>query len=944
MIKVVINLDIRAILPLISILSFGYVEVIIIRKVLKIDEKKSFFDILLSSIILGTLTLVSPMILFGVLSYHNPQSKLLSAAMSTFCYSYFAISMAIILYYLFIFIRKRLPNYFLENKGKFVATLNKLWILIAILMLGGYTFQAIIYPIRGWDALHFYLPNAFKIFATGQLAKINELNFMPQFKPPMNVMLYAYTFFITLTEMIQLVPMLYFYGTVYLIYKIAKLEGFNDRYSIMATIAFLATPFVYLLIYEYQYYQELYILFFTSASYYYYRSFLLTEKMNKKWYYVILASFSFSGAILSKISGFIIPVIIFVAMPSDRIGKITRIILVVGFSIQLIRKSLSDIYIGTAIFILLIAIVLIYFIIKSNNLDFSLTRWAMIGTMFILPAIVGLLWLKHMLSIGGIDSFLRQTYLDTNTSKIMLKWSGILLPDTNTYLENAQAATFTTSTFTILIATVFAGSWAIIKLIGFYGEIKKKNYSLIIWLLFFYSFWQALFAQSSVRYLAPIVIPLTLIFVSGFQTVVQYFNKLDNYNRDGFFSFMFLVTTAYLSLYPVLPIEAAFQTQFHIRWFIAHSHVFSLILQIVFWNLIIFSFIWLEKRWKLSYDLIYKTKKRFTKRKSVVVFIIFILVIVPSIAQIALLTYYRFSISKFYENYVYFSRSSYNELKYAINNLGLPDYEVILSVNTPGLEYYVSQPVMDLMMFSEIDDQRLIDKIPLTDQNITKLLNFFKSYNVTMFISINPGNDWYKSFMAEYYNKYYLYRLLGNNLLFTLQFSNSEYSLYTLNSNIHQPYVGPVDFLLTNGHNSASLYSHNFHGVNISENEQEYATVEAVMDFSAIDTDLPFNVSISTNYSTYLNYKEMNTTKTYYYLDKPSKDNFQHFSLLSLNDSSCVIYSITIDIYFHDTISGQIDIYEYLITSSSTDGLIIHKYQDYWYTYAINGLIFSNKV
>ncbi|MHA1869094.1 MAG: hypothetical protein ACTSXD_13705 [Candidatus Heimdallarchaeaceae archaeon] len=926
-------LDIRVFLPVISIISFGSIEVSIINKILKNEKKQTFFEHILGSTVLGTISLVGPMIFFGLLAYYYP-SQLTKQLMSNFVYTFLTISIAIFLYYLFYFIIKVLPKTVLKGQYRHEKSISKILIVVIFLMLGAYTFQALVSPIRGWDALHFYLPNAFRIFATGELGKINELNFLPMFKPPLNVMLYSFTFFITLTEMIQLVPMLFFSLTVYLCYKIAKMEGLNEKYSNMAAIAFLVTPFVYFLIYEYQYYQEIYIMFFTTSSYYYYKKFLQSTENKDQIIYTLLTSVSFAGCVLSKMSGFVIPLIIFTAMDSDKIGKVLRVLLVFGFVAQIVRKSLFDIYIGTSIFILLAAIYCVIVIIQSKTLIFSYKRWFFTAVIFSFPIFVGYFWGQHMLKIAGVEEMLRSTYWDPRNTSLNLKWEGIDLPLVETYLENAHSATFVTSTFAILIATMFAPSWLFVKFIGLYKTHKEKKNGLIIWLVFFYIFWQGFFALGSIRYLSPIVVPLTIIVVFGFKGIINFFNEKFKLQNDGFFAFIFFALTGFLSLYPVFPFEVSVIINFHERWYKAHTHIGTIIAFSLLLTLILFLFIWKEKSWNLSFSKSFIKKKRIQRISTA--FLLFVLIFVPMAAHAALITYCKFDINEFQNRYSYYTRTNYEELKYAINRLGASDWETILSINTPGLEYYVSQPTIDIFMLNFIENSETGEKTYLDRENITKLFDFFNKYNVSIFVSHNQKNDWYKAFIEKFYWNYYIFRMLANNKLFTLNFYNEEYLLYTFNNyDFKKPYIGPVDFLLMNNNSKMSLFSNNFHKTYVNGS---YAQINLIQDFTAIPTNQPFNLTISTKYSTFSNHTRLYSVLNYS-IEKPEEEIFNQFTLLSLEQGSYTIYSIDISISYIHSYTNEIESFSYHVSTLSTDGLNIYYYNNSWFTYGINGFV-----
>ena len=215
------GVDVRVFLPIISVLSFGALEVDILKKwILKIKDSDSFLVYMLESLIFGSVTLVAPMIILALIANRYNRTKLLGR----FVYIYFFIAVAYLIYKIILFIRKKLPEFILTSRKKLLKSMEILFISIIVVMLVGYIIQATIYPLRGWDFLHFYLPNSFRIFVTGQLTKINEFNFLPQFKPPLNVFLYAYGFFVTQSEMINYIPILFLLGCTYLCYKIARLE------------------------------------------------------------------------------------------------------------------------------------------------------------------------------------------------------------------------------------------------------------------------------------------------------------------------------------------------------------------------------------------------------------------------------------------------------------------------------------------------------------------------------------------------------------------------------------------------------------------------------------------------------------------------------------------------------------------------------------------------
>ncbi|TET81152.1 MAG: hypothetical protein E3J43_01190, partial [Candidatus Heimdallarchaeota archaeon] len=198
-----IQIDIRILVPLISILSSGSLIVEIVKKrILKLKTSDSFAENLVESLVVGTIVLVVPMLIIAWVA--NKTNNILN--LERFVYVYLAIGLLYLIYKIYVWVRKKLPILVLSGRKRLTQSMDLLLKIIIILIVLFYAFQVLVYPFKGWDFLHFYLPNSFRIFVTGQLSSINELTFFPQFKPPMNILLFAYTFFVTQSEMIQFIP------------------------------------------------------------------------------------------------------------------------------------------------------------------------------------------------------------------------------------------------------------------------------------------------------------------------------------------------------------------------------------------------------------------------------------------------------------------------------------------------------------------------------------------------------------------------------------------------------------------------------------------------------------------------------------------------------------------------------------------------------------------
>ncbi|MCK4895686.1 MAG: hypothetical protein KAS47_02695, partial [Candidatus Heimdallarchaeota archaeon] len=460
----------------------------------------------------------------------------------------------------------------------------------------------------------------------------------------------------------------------------------------------------------------------------------------------------------------------------------------------------------------------------------------------------------------------------------------------------------------------------------------KKNNELMLLLIFFYVFWQGFFANGSIRYLSPILVPLTVIFIIGIDAVVSFFNKRDGQERDGFLASIFILASAYLSLYPILPFEIISE-DFHLRWYYAHTNIWSLLGYIVLFNLLTFLLIWKENKLKINYSQIFGRKFNF--QKIISGFLIFILFFTPFLAQFALLIDTGFDLDEFQTKYCYFTRESYRELVDAINRLGYADDLAILSINTPGLEYYSSQPIIDLFMIGFIEDSGLADSIfPLGIANVTRTLEFFDQYNVSIFVSLNSLNDWYSAYLDRIYWNYFVYRFMNNNDYFTWRFSNQEYILYTINS--YDPYVGPVDIQLVGPQNKGSLLARTPDPTEILGNT---GSIETEIDLTAAQTTGPINITIRSEYNTISN-ETIRIESNSFQFTKSELESFLRLSLLTLPYETVYLHSIEMEITF-ENIYGVEENLNYALQAFQGNSVNITRTANSWMFGGYYGFIYG---
>ncbi|MEE9411210.1 MAG: hypothetical protein V3V41_09815, partial [Candidatus Heimdallarchaeota archaeon] len=246
-------------------------------------------------------------------------------------------------------------------------------------------------------------------------------------------------------------------------------------------------------------------------------------------------------------------------------------------------------------------------------------------------------------------------------------------------------------------------------------------------------------------------------------------------------------------------------------------------------------------------------------------------------------------------NFTHEHRLTYQQLIDAINRLGYSDDQVVLSINTPGLEYFTSQPVIDLFMIGLLTKSGLSNTtFPLKIQNVTRTLEFFNEIGVSIFVALNNSNVWYPAYLERIYWDYFIYRFMHNNIYFTYRYTNEEYILFTINS--YDPFIGPVDIQLASETKRQSLLALSPDSLLIYD---DIATLDAIFDLTMVPTVKPVNISVTLQYTTSSNDTILEQTDMHQ-LEKPSTEIFSRISLLSLPKESIYFATIGMTIYYED--------------------------------------------
>ena len=285
-------------LPLIAVFAVGTFGVEKIRK--QKFYEFNFYEFFAESWLVGSFLLIIPMVLIS-LFFNNILHRVV--------YSYYTIALLILLYYILHATTAIKPSQIISNeKIKRITVYNSYTILLILLILG-YVFIALLLPERGWDALQFYFPNSIYFFLKDDIPPtVNPFTFFPTFKPPSNTLYLVYFLYTTKGFYANLLPVVFLVAIVCATVTFAMDLGLSKRQAKLASIFLLTTPSIYITMLEYSFYQELPLTFFYSMSIIYYQRGLKTGDRGN----FIISSFAASLAVLSKISGFTVIILLII--------------------------------------------------------------------------------------------------------------------------------------------------------------------------------------------------------------------------------------------------------------------------------------------------------------------------------------------------------------------------------------------------------------------------------------------------------------------------------------------------------------------------------------------------------------------------------------------------------------------------------------------------------
>ncbi|MFX0139700.1 MAG: hypothetical protein ACFFDN_39030, partial [Candidatus Hodarchaeota archaeon] len=675
--------------PIITIFSVGIGIWWIFNKFESFTLRRTeYFNLFL---LLGSFCLVFPLTWIGI----QPNGSLTLSIESHsiefinfrgWCFTFFIIGLILAIIIGYNTLRTILAG--LEHFQFELNTLKDYRIILISFLLIDYLILELILPLRGFDALYYYFPETEVFYQAGRITEVNYLSFLPVVKSPLHVLLYVYAYYVTADLSIQLIPFLFLLGLVFLAYDFSMELFHNRSIALTASIFMLSLPFIYWLMNFWAFYQDLYLCYYFSITCYFS---LKWFKSPKKLSYGVYVAIAIISSLLTKITAWILPIILILWLPSGSKGKIIRLGVLSLLSVFLCAQAITRIYIGVAIPILISLGCAGFFIIKEKSPEFStypLIRLIPLG----IGMIIGSFWLNNRMGLSkAVAEEIYNLYFRF-LGKIIWIYPEPPEDPLLLTLETVHGANFISASTLLLLSTCFVLPWFILKILAI------RNFqpitSPLIWILLIFGIWSTYYFNGSIRYLAPIIIPFVLCISWGLHHLVL---KLDKPKKKEFITLLLVLfgCTSFYYLIPIRSIKVTDQTQNIVGTSYNHSalsyylHPEVLILQIIGFTLIILFIV--KKDLIIPFHFFNRRFKIIWIRKALFCGII----IIPLAVQSFLLIYTQGDLNQFHAIYEYEYRAEYQDLVTVIQQQNQP-LAAILTVRTPGLQFFTGQPVIDI--------------------------------------------------------------------------------------------------------------------------------------------------------------------------------------------------------------------------------------------------------
>jgi hypothetical protein len=882
----------HAFLPILSILGFGLGVIYFIS--VRFHFRLDYGDFYLISVLVGFASLILPMTLIGILFPGRlgiiPRVHVVCSAILVLLGSYHFLANNLY----------RLENIRLTFP-KAEGAESVLIIMILVFLLE-YLFLLLLFPLQGFDALERYFPDALIYYQSDSIPKMNLLTATPTYKEPAHTLLFTYVLYVSGRDTYQLIPFLIIISLTILIYKLGTTFLGSHRNGLLSAALFLALPLTRQLFTVWAYYQDVYIAFFYSVAIYF---FLLAFRRENNWYSV-LAGIATGLAILSKMSGWTLFFILLLVNPTGNRGKAIKIIILIPVSAFLAMKAIATIYVGIAIAIAIIVFILTALILRMPSREGSLQKT-------IIPLSVGVFtgswWMLRMQRVfpQSYDAIIQFYFI----AKGAPQWTYPVSPspDNLPIREHMHSLSFLGTCLILFVSAWFAAGWLIPKLIGFLS--KTSETALVIWCLGFLGIWFAYYFLISVRYLSVIILPVALLTAKGTE---QLHKLLQKYRIPRLILEVGLLAAATFQIRHHLFLEQIYEPPDHSFTYATNPIpvlIIALGISIIGFAVLIIVgsvdvFLWqkrisspiLAKEWLMG---------------GLLVILLLLTITAPAGKELNRLKNSGWDPDHYAERFLFERRPAVQELVQAIIAQNSPSTSII-GANVPGLEFFVQQPVIDLIWGGQLFFNSF-----LTEENVTKGLELLDALNTSFIIGLNEENYLYEKFQSEIVTQTYLYHLTNYNHYFQRVLKNTEFTLYRID------YYGAFAGIINIGVHTYDHRASVLDDWQINHSTTTRPTLVATLDLT-MKQWTQMTIKSEVNYTSYA--KNMTEIRQ---INVGKRDGFSDLRIFDFPLAKCEITGLKLACTLYDANSNTTEELIFNAEAAKHPLTIMHEYQ--WTSY-----------
>ena len=568
-----------------------------------------------------------------------------------------------------------------------------------------YMFLQTLLPLRGWDALNFYIPIGLDYYLRDDVFfDFNLFTLFPSYKAPISSLMISYNMYFSNQLQQNLGHVIFIIMLGIMLIRYCEIKGYSENIRLYSYLIYITAPMTFTYFHDMVYYQDHIIGFFYAMT-----MFSLIEKDNiENSRFIFMISFSLS--ILSKISGYTLFILIILIVVNSINPKMYKLSLF-GFLGFLFLQASTKSYIE----IIIMVGILIGLLMKT---EFVSLRFRFVELKYLaLPTIVGIFWFININDIPMIIQNLYSQYIAINSFEMQF-YERIELINT-IYFENNHSINIMNIVFVLLVNYWFVSILLIPKLVGLKSNYEKKSIYLF-WLIIYFLIWLVYHGNVSMRYLYPIVMPLIIIIIDGINIINQKI-KINKGKLDIIILICGVINL--LQYYPLLPIRYIYQN-FNERIYAIQGSIIDLILLIMVFSIFSVKII----NMNMKPDIIKYSK----------IILMIILIIGPIGYQTYILADNNFD-TKETEKYLSFNtRKSIQEISDYINREFSITDDIGVGYNIPGIALFSRTPILDIMSLTNISVIETTNS-ELVYQNLT-------DYGVTFIITIMQNHVDYDTF------------------------------------------------------------------------------------------------------------------------------------------------------------------------------------------------------